>query len=61
MIDPWGSELVEDYSKLLKELGLQEFDSALLKKFPKPNSLMRRGIVFGHMELEQLLQAKKSL
>jgi len=49
IIDPYGSELVEDYAKVIKEFGLDSFS---VKKFPKPNKLMRRGVVFAGRDLE---------
>jgi len=48
IIDPWGKDLVEDYSRLIKEFGMQEFDIGL---FPNPNHLMRRGVNFGGQDL----------
>ena len=43
IIDPWGSGLVEDYEKIIKDFGLEVFDVGI---FPNPNRLMRRGVVF---------------
>lgn len=43
IIDPWGSELPEEYNKLITDFHLEKFADSL---FPKPNRLMRRGIVF---------------
>ncbi len=43
IIDPWGAELHTDYEKIVKQFGLEVFDSAL---FPQPNRLMRRKTVF---------------
>lgn len=48
IIDPWGSGLVEDYVKLIKDFGLEEFDKA---GFPDPNRLMRRHVVFSGRDL----------
>jgi tryptophanyl-tRNA synthetase len=47
-IDPYGSELVEDYGKLMRDFGIAEFQ---LSMFPEPNRLMRRGIIFGGRDL----------
>lgn len=49
IIDPYGSELVEDYAKIIKDFGLEVFDTA---KFPNPNRIMRRGIVFAGRDLD---------
>ncbi len=48
IIDPYGSELVEDYAKAIKDFGLDRFDAKL---FPEPNRLMRRGVVFAGRDL----------
>ena len=32
-IDPWGSNLLEDYEKIIKDFGLEVFDE---KQFLKP-------------------------
>ncbi len=47
-IDPYSSGLPEDYTKIVKDFGLDSFDSKL---FPKPNRLMRRGVVFAGRDL----------
>jgi len=47
-IDVYGSELPEDYKKIVREFGLEEFK---LDLFPEPNRLMRRGIVFAGRDL----------
>jgi tryptophanyl-tRNA synthetase len=49
IIDPYGSELVEDYAKAIKNFGLEEFK---LELFPQPNRLMRRGVIFGGRDLD---------
>ena len=54
IIDPWGSGLLEDYEKIIKDFGLEIFDS---KQFPKPNRLMRRGVVFAGRGLSQIADA----
>jgi tryptophanyl-tRNA synthetase len=57
IIDPWGKELVEDYQRLIKEFGMQEFNANL---FPEPNLQMRRGINFGMQDGEQIASAIKN-
>src|SRR3989339_669213 len=49
IIDPYSSELIEDYAKIVKDFGLESFNS---KDFPNPNRLMRRGIVFAGRDLK---------
>ena len=57
IIDPWGSELVEDYEKIVKDFGLETFDPKL---FPNPNRLMRRGVIFAGRDLKRIADAIKS-
>jgi tryptophanyl-tRNA synthetase len=49
IIDPWGSGLLEDYEKIIKDFGLEVFDSKL---FPKPNRIMRRNVVFAGRDMK---------
>ncbi|MFH1052790.1 MAG: tryptophan--tRNA ligase [Candidatus Woesearchaeota archaeon] len=58
-IDPYSSELIEDYSRIVKDFGLEEFNIGL---FPKPNRVMKRGIVFAGRDLNiiaKCIQDKK--
>lgn len=48
IIDPYGVELVEDYTKIINDFGLEQFK---LDKFPNPNRLMKRGVVFAGRDL----------
>ncbi|MBU1202178.1 MAG: tryptophan--tRNA ligase [Nanoarchaeota archaeon] len=48
-IDPYGSELVKDYQKVIKDFGLEIFDSST---FLNPNKVMRRGVVFAGRDLK---------
>ncbi len=56
IIDPWGSELPQDYARLIKDFGLEVFDTKL---FPEPNRLMRRGVVFSGRDLKIISDAIK--
>lgn len=49
IIDPYGSELVQDYEKIVNDFGLEVFD---VDKFPNPNRLMRRSVVFAGRDLD---------
>jgi tryptophanyl-tRNA synthetase len=49
IIDPWGSGLLESYEKIIKDFGLEVFNPKL---FPKPNRIMRRGVVFAGRDLK---------
>jgi len=55
-IDPWGSVLVEDYAKLIKDFGLEQFPVEL---FPNPSRLMRRGVVFAGVDIKRIAYAIK--
>ena len=56
IIDPWGSTLINDYSKLIKDFHLDVFNP---KVFPNPNRLMRRGVVFSGLGLKEISDAIK--
>ncbi len=55
-IDPYGAELPEDYTKVIKDFGLEEFH---VDDFPNPNRLMRRGTVFAGRDLKNIAKAIK--
>jgi tryptophanyl-tRNA synthetase len=57
IIDPWGSELLEDYGKIITDFGLDVFDP---KMFPEPNRMMRRGVVFAGRALKEISDAIKN-
>lgn len=57
VIDPWGSILLQDYAQLMGEFGMQHFDRGMLERFPNPNMLMRRFVVFGHRSLSFIADA----
>ncbi|MBD3249541.1 tryptophan--tRNA ligase [Candidatus Woesearchaeota archaeon] len=57
IIDPWGSELVEDYGKIIDDFGLDIFSPEI---FPEPNRIMRRGVVFAGRDLKQISNAVKN-
>ncbi|MDP2749934.1 MAG: tryptophan--tRNA ligase [Nanoarchaeota archaeon] len=56
-IDPYGSDLIEDYEKIITDFGLEKFDLAL---FPQPNRLMRRNIIFAGRDLKLISEAIKN-
>ena len=56
IIDPWGSVLVEDYEKIIKDFGLDIFDPSM---FPSPNRIMRRRVVFSGRDLVIIAKAIK--
>ena len=48
-IDPWSSEQSTDYARIASQFGLSSVDPGSL---PNPGMLHRRGIVFGHRDLD---------
>jgi len=56
IIDPYGSELVEDYTKAIKDFGLEVFTPGM---FPEPNRVMRRGVVFAGRDLKIIARCIK--
>ncbi len=56
-IDPYSSELLEDYEQIINDFGLERFDIAL---FPEPNRLMRRNLVFAGRDLKTISDAIKN-
>ncbi len=56
IVDPWGKSLVEDYSRLIKEFGMQPFD---IEEMPSPSTQMKRGIIFGGQDLSVIAEAIK--
>ena len=47
-LDPYSSSLPESYERIINDFGLEQFEA---DKFPSPNRLMRRGIVFAGRDL----------
>ena len=56
IIDPWGSAQSTDYSRIIDQFGLSSMDDVSL---PSPSRLHRRGIVFAHRDLGQILDAQR--
>ena len=56
-LDPWGDNLIEDYSKVAKHFGLEKMDEKL---FPQANRLMRRGIAFAGRDLKRISDCIKT-
>ncbi|MEA3515443.1 MAG: tryptophan--tRNA ligase [Nanoarchaeota archaeon] len=56
-IDVYGSELVEDYAKVVRDFGLEEFDPSI---FPEPSRIMRRGEVFAGRGLKIIADCIKN-
>ncbi|MEM0372879.1 MAG: tryptophan--tRNA ligase [archaeon] len=56
-VNPFTSELPEDYEKTMKEFGISPITPALKKRLPD-HHFIRRGIIFGHRDLERILDAR---
>ena len=59
-IDPWGRPEIKDYGRLYEVFGIRPFSEILDKMRSlgvEPSHLMRRGIIFGHRDLDKVLDA----
>jgi len=59
ILDPFGATVIEDYERLFTEFGIQPL-KPLLSEIPNPFMAMRRGVIFGHRDLERVINAMKS-
>ncbi len=57
-LDPWGEAKVEDYERLCRDFGIQPI-KPLLAEFRDPPAFIRRGVIFGHRDLDVVLKAIK--
>ena len=55
-IDPWASKGIQNYKEICEKFGL---DAIKHTKLPNPTHLHRRGIIFAHRDLDNVLQARK--
>jgi len=55
-LDPWGTAQIDDYSELFDLFGIQPIET-VIKDIPHPHRHIRRGVVFGHRDLELVLRA----
>lgn len=58
LIDPWGETAIEDYERLFVEFGIRPL-KPLIHLIPAPPHFIRREVVFGHRDLELILNAIK--
>ena len=56
-IDPWASKGVQNYKEICEKFGLEMIDHS---KLPNPTHLHRRGIIFAHRDLNNVLEARKA-
>lgn len=57
VIDPWSSAQSTDYERIIEQFGLSALNGETL---PSPSKLHRRGIVFAHRDVEQVLEAHRT-
>jgi len=60
-LDPWSSRAIKDYKRLMETFGIrgiQEIYPLLDKVGMRKSMHMLRGIVFGHRDLDKVLEAK---
>jgi tryptophanyl-tRNA synthetase len=55
-LDPWGTSVVKDYSRLQSQFGIEPV-APLLSRFKKPSPHLSRGIDFGQRDLGRILDA----
>ena len=53
-INPWSSDVSTDYARIIDQFGLEPVS---LVDIPNPSLQHRRGIIFAHRELDNILQA----
>ena len=58
-LDPWSSSDITDYSKLFEEFGISPFEN-VLSEIPSPHKYMRRKVIFGHRDYEQIAEAMRT-
>ncbi|MEM2920885.1 MAG: tryptophan--tRNA ligase [Candidatus Bathyarchaeia archaeon] len=58
-VDPWGLTDIKSYENLIQEFGIKPIEE-LLGNIPNPSKYLRRKIVFGHTDLERILEALKN-
>jgi tryptophanyl-tRNA synthetase len=56
-IDPWSSSTYQDYARLRDEFGIEEFSEGVWKDLPHPHRLLRRGVIFGHRDFQNITNA----
>ncbi len=58
-IDPWKSIEVKDYSKTMKEFGIDPI-ATLYKNLPLKSILFSRNVIFGHKDFGKIIDAIKN-
>ena len=56
-IDPWSSAQSTDYDRIIEQFGLSSIGNLNL---PNPSKLHRRGVIFAHRDIDQILVAQRT-
>ena len=56
-IDPWATEGVQNYKEICEKFGLETINP---DELPSPTHLHRRGIIFAHRDLDNVLEARNA-
>jgi len=48
-----------DYSRIIKQFGLQPISAKLISRFKEPHRLFRRKLVFAHRDFDRILEAQE--
>jgi len=56
-IDPWATEGVQNYKEICEKFGLETINP---NELPSPTHLHRRGIIFAHRNLDNVLEARNA-
>ncbi len=60
-IDPWSHVMIKEYEKLFQYFGIRPFSEVVdeLKSAVEPHPLMVRGVIFGHRDFNNIVNALK--
>ncbi|MEM2343457.1 MAG: tryptophan--tRNA ligase [Sulfolobales archaeon] len=61
-IDPWSHVMIKEYEKLFQYFGIRPFNEVVddLKSVVTPHPLMVRGVIFGHRDFNNIVNALKN-
>jgi len=57
LLDPWGTSHVKDYDELMRQFGIEPLTNELAERLPRQHRLVRRGVIFGHRDLQRIIEA----
>ncbi|MFB6077201.1 MAG: tryptophan--tRNA ligase, partial [Candidatus Nanohaloarchaea archaeon] len=56
-IDPWGDVEAQDYGDKMEKFGIDPVADELLEQLPEVHRYLRRGIIYGHRDLDRVVDA----